>query len=97
MRSDKNDRSSSIRLHPADLYTQLEAGLPRHLDIEKNEVEMFPLQEALRGERIIQAFAPKTGLSQRGADRFARDNFVVYYQDLWRRYHFALRIRSAID
>ena len=56
MRSDKNDRGSPIRLHPADLHTQLETGLPRHLDIEKNEVEMFLLQEALRGERIIQAF-----------------------------------------
>ena len=27
--------------------------MPRHLDIEKNEVEMFPLQEPLRGERIV--------------------------------------------
>ena len=97
MRSDKNDRSSPIRLHPADLHTQLETGLPRHLDIEKNEVEMFPLQEALRGERIIQAFRLKAGLPQRGADRFARDNFVVHDYDLWRGYCVALRIRGAID
>ena len=79
MRSDKNDRSSPIRLHPADLHAQLETGLPRHLDIEKNEVEMFPLQEALRGERIIQALGLKGGPSQGGADRFARNDFVVHY------------------
>ena len=55
MRSDKNDWSAAIRLHRTDLHAQLEAGLPRHLDIEKNEIEMFPLQEALRRERIIQS------------------------------------------
>ena len=78
MRSDKNDWSSPIRLHPTDLYAQLEAGLPWHLDIEKNEVEMFPLQEPLRGERIIQAFGIKAGSAQRGGNRFSRDNFVVH-------------------
>src|SRR5437870_11760059 len=97
MRSDKNDWSGAIRLHPTDLKAQLETGLPRHLDIEKNEVEMFPHHEALRGQRIIQAFDMKASFSQRGADDFAGNNFVLHHSNLRRRRDLVLRIRDAIN
>ena len=70
MGRDEHDWSRTVRRHLADFHAEFKTGLSRHLNIEKDKVEMILLEQTLRGERIIQAHSTKVGLSERGTDRF---------------------------
>ena len=97
MGGDKHHRGRTVRCHLTDVHAEIEATLSRHLDIEKDEVEMILLQQALCGERIIQAYGGKVGLSERGTDRLARNDFVVHYQNPRRHQYFGLRVRGLVE
>ena len=74
MRRDKHHWSRAVCSHLADFRAEFEAALSRHLDIEKDEIEMIVLQQTLRSERIIEAYGSKVPLLERGTDGLARND-----------------------
>ncbi len=82
MSGDKHHRRRLIRRHLADLHTKLEAALPWHLDIEKNEIETILLQQALGCEWIVQTFGGKVSLSECGTNRITSSEERTLKQEL---------------